>query len=964
LALSRRQFLQSSAAGVLALGLQQLRWTGTGPPVARAASVPDYGDWRDVYRRRWRWERVVRGTHTNANCVSSCAWNLYVRDGTVWREEQSAPYAASSPEVPDWNPRGCQKGASCSDLLLGSTRVRHPLRRVGARGAGRWKRIGWDEALDAVAGPLVEVLARRGGEGVLCELGPNVDYGPHTAAILRFFRQIGAPLTDSMAQIGDLAVGGTITLGTPHTDGTSDDWFRSDFLVLWTFNPAATRIPDAHFLHEARYRGARVVCIAPDYNQSAIHADLWLPVRPGSDAALALAACQVVIAEGLHRGEYLREQTDLPFLVRTDTGRLLREADLGVGESPDRFACWDEAAGAPAWAPGTAGSTERTLRLPPGTRPALEVDRQIRVADGRRVRVRSVFSLLRERLDREHAPERAAAATGLAPGAIRAFARAFAGAPAALILSQWGACKHYHSDLVQRAQILLASLTGNLGRAGGGWRSGAFIGLDGLGVVAMQDGLGWLDLGWLLARAWWDPEAVRRDFESMYVPGTLFHAVHGGLGPPAGGPDHGDPRLPEGAAPYLAEALREGHFPMAPAPGSPPPEVIVSACGNVLRHARRGERVREALFDLARLVVAVDFRMSQTARQADVFLPAAGWYEKLGIKYVAAFVPYVTLGDRAVPPAGESRPEWAIFSALAARVAAEARRRGVAEIRGFRGEACDLARLDARFGDDGRFGADAEEDLLRFILSTSQATRGIRLEDLRAAGGALRIRSLGPQGGTAGIYSPYREDEPVVPLRDFTEGKRPYPTQSGRQQFYVDHPWFLELGEELPVHKDPPAAGGSHPFTLTGGHTRWSIHAMWRDHALMLRLQRGEPLVCLNLRDAASRGIADHDPVRVWNDLGAFVARAKPSGAIRPGQAHVYHAWEPYQFRTGRSHQALAPSPLKVTQLVGDYGHLRWGYAHYEPNQVDRDTRVDIERLEDPVDRDPRTDGQKLAASG
>jgi nitrate reductase alpha subunit len=65
----------------------------------------------------------VRGTHTNANCVASCAWNLYVRDGIVWREEQSAPYAASNRTVPDWNPRGCQKGACYSDLALGPTRL-------------------------------------------------------------------------------------------------------------------------------------------------------------------------------------------------------------------------------------------------------------------------------------------------------------------------------------------------------------------------------------------------------------------------------------------------------------------------------------------------------------------------------------------------------------------------------------------------------------------------------------------------------------------------------------------------------------------------------------------------------------------------------------------------------------------------------------------------------------------------
>ena len=120
---------------------------------------------------------------------------------------------------------------------------------------------------------------------------------------------------------------------------------------------------------------------------------------------------------------------------------------------------------------------------------------------------------------------------------------------------------------------------------------------------------------------------------------------------------------------------------------------------------------------------------------------------------------------------------------------------------------------------------------------------------------------------------------------------------------------------------------------------------MWRDHELMLRLQRGEPVVFLNRVDAAARGIADHDWIRVANDLGAFEARAKITGAIQPGQAHIFHAWEPYQFRSGTTHQYLAPSPFKITQLVGDYGHLHWSYAHFEPNQVDRDTRVDVTRL-------------------
>ena len=179
-----------------------------------------------------------------------------------------------------------------------------------------------------------------------------MDFGPTMTSTLRFFRQIGVPITDPLGMVGDLPVGGTITLGEPFIGGSSDDWFRSDYLVLWGFNPSVTRIPDAHYLAEARYRGGRVVAIAPDLSPSAVQSDLWLPVRPGSDAALALAACHVVIEENLYRADYLCEQTDLPFLVRSDTGRFLREEDLRQGGASNLLYLWDSKLGEPVPAPG------------------------------------------------------------------------------------------------------------------------------------------------------------------------------------------------------------------------------------------------------------------------------------------------------------------------------------------------------------------------------------------------------------------------------------------------------------------------------------------------------------------------------------------------------------------------------------------------------------------------------------
>jgi len=140
---TRREFLRAGGAAALTLRLANLALAaepGPGGQPAAPPGLPPYRDWEDLYRQEWRWDRIVRGTHTMTNCVSGCAWDLYVKDGVVWREEQKASYTASTTGLPDFNPRGCQKGACGAWLMYSPSRVRYPLRRVGPRGAGKWRR--------------------------------------------------------------------------------------------------------------------------------------------------------------------------------------------------------------------------------------------------------------------------------------------------------------------------------------------------------------------------------------------------------------------------------------------------------------------------------------------------------------------------------------------------------------------------------------------------------------------------------------------------------------------------------------------------------------------------------------------------------------------------------------------------------------------------------------------------------
>ncbi|MDP3937109.1 MAG: molybdopterin-dependent oxidoreductase, partial [Deltaproteobacteria bacterium] len=342
--ITRRDFLKAGGSLVLALSVLDLRTVAGGAAMA-APVAPAYKSMEDLYRERWRWDRVTRGTHCVDCYPGNCAWNVYVKDGVVIREEQAAEYPVIEAGVPDMNPRGCQKGASFSNVMYGAERIRYPLKRVGPRGSGKWKRVTWDEALGEIAEAMVDAVETTGPESVVLEMGPGNLGILQASGVSRFFVNLGATQLDVDGLIGDFNAGNYITFGKFHHVSSVDDRFHADLLLIWHMNPVYTRIPSYHFISEARYKGAEVITIAPDFSPSAVHADLYMPVQPGTDAALALGACQVILAEDLLDKGFVREQTDLSLLVRKDTGKYLRESDMKEGGREDQLYWLDEKTG-------------------------------------------------------------------------------------------------------------------------------------------------------------------------------------------------------------------------------------------------------------------------------------------------------------------------------------------------------------------------------------------------------------------------------------------------------------------------------------------------------------------------------------------------------------------------------------------------------------------------------------------
>ncbi len=902
---------------------------------------PTYRSWEDIYRDKWTWDRVVKGTCNRADCIAACSLNLFVKDGIVWREEQNAIYAQTNDSVPDFNPRGCQKGLSYADLMYDATRIKYPLRRVGERGSGRWERISWDEALTTIADKIIDVCQEDGPESVVYDFGTtNIDFGPGTPAEFHLTRLIGTTTLDEWAGVGDLPMGAIQTWGLFNADGTSDDWFNAETILVWLGNPVYTRVPDVHYMWEARYHGARVVTIAPDLNATAVHSDLWVNPRVGTDAALALAMCQVIIEEGLLQERYVQEQTDLPFLVRDDTHRFLRQSDLVEGGKDDIFYIWDRASNELREAPGTAGQEEASIALG-DLDPTLEGTFEVALADGERVTVRPAFELLRERL-RGYTPEQAETITGVHAKVIRDLAREVASSRAVLLFASWGACKHYHMDLIQRAMILLLALTGNTGKRGAGMRIGAWwnfsLSYDRSLAGLMGDG----------------PRPKVRQIEkiiqattraqSTMTPVMVWLYAHDeGYAKLVNEHSYQDPELSRPVSEYVQEALEKDWMPVFPKPGKTP-RVFMYSGMNPLRRWPSPDVIREHLWSKLELIVTWEFRMSSSAMQSDIILPAAGWHEKAGVKFAQSYVPYICVGEKAVEPLYESKNEFDIMAKLAATIERRAREREEGQYKDVFGRDYDLRDVARLWSYDGQFGEGDAEKALDVAFQLSEPVRGVSWEEA-ARVGAVRVKSAGGYGPITAMASDLKEDEPLYPFAWFVEGKEPWPTLTGRQQFYIDHPWYLDVGEHLPTHKEAPPAGGEYPLRMTGGHTRWSIHAIWRANRTMLRLQRGEPVMYVSTQDAAARNLRDHDLAWVRNDVGAFKVRVKLAPSVQPGQVVMYHAWEPYQFPGWTGQQAVNPSPWKPLHLVGDYGQLHYRFALAQPSHVSRAMTVELERV-------------------
>jgi anaerobic dimethyl sulfoxide reductase subunit A len=246
------------------------------------------------------------------DCGSRCELVAHVRDGNVVRVD-TPPGRPDTFDRPRLIP--CARGRSQGRARSAPERLLYPLRRTGPRGAGQFRRITWQEALDEIAEQLRNVEERYGTEAVLHASGAGSQSGrgfSGAAASHRFFAHWG-PVTAVSGNMSNhcASIAARWMLGGLISGSDRATLCDSRLIILWGNNPAETHMgPNtAHFIAQARDRGARVILIDPRYTDSGVLADQWIPIRPGTDAALAAALAYVLEAEGLVHRAFMASHT-------------------------------------------------------------------------------------------------------------------------------------------------------------------------------------------------------------------------------------------------------------------------------------------------------------------------------------------------------------------------------------------------------------------------------------------------------------------------------------------------------------------------------------------------------------------------------------------------------------------------------------------------------------------------------
>ena len=751
-----------------------------------------------------------------------------------------------------WEPRCCQKGITMMRRFYGDRRVKAPMVRRGflrwveqgfprdadgrppveffRRGTDEWVKVTWDQALEATAQALVNIATTYSGEagqdrlrrqeydpamveatlgagtqtiklrGGMPLLGATRVFGHYRfanalALLDAWIRKVGPDRAlggrgwDNYSWHTDLPPGHPMVTGQQTVDFDLSAAEQAGLIVVWGMNWICTKMPDSHWLTEARLKGTKVVLVSVEYSSTAPKADEVVIIRPGTDPAFALGLAQVLIAENRYDAAFVKGFTDLPLLVRLDTLKLLRAGEvipgyrsadlqnfttvLKPGETAPPFplqekqlipqalrnewgdfVVWDAKSGGVK--PVTRDQVgEHWNRL--GIDPALEGEFTVKTLEGQELKAAPLFTLLRRYLDENFPPDQVAEITWAPQEAIVNLARDIArNSKRTLFPVGMGPNQFFNADLKDRAIFLVAALTANIGQKGG--NVGSFAGNYRAALFsAMPQYIAENPFDIEL-----DPAKPARP--RLYWKGESAHYMNSG-----------DRPLRVGNTMFTGKT----HMP------APTKAVLVTNSNSLLGNAKGAYDVIANTLPRIELWATSEWWWTMTCEYSDIVFPVDAWNEfKLPDMCASVTNPFLTVYPRT--------PHPRLFDTRA-------------DIEVPAGISAVLARVtgDRRFLDYWKFVHEGQVDVyLNRILNASNATKGYRFEELE---------KLAREGIPALMMT---RTTPRQTGWEQTQESRPWYTKTGRLEFYRDEDEFISLGENLLVYKEPVEATFYQPSVI------------------------------------------------------------------------------------------------------------------------------------------------------
>lgn len=584
--IKRRSFLKGSAATAAVVGVGAAfpgsMLTTMKPEEARAAKDPKSNE-----------EKIYLGI-CRGNCGGACPMNVHVRNGKIVKT------SVFEDEEPD-NNRLCQRGLTHAQRVYSPDRAKYPLRRVGERGEGKWERITWDEAIDTICTKWKGYVKKYGGSSI----GNWYDTGAYTMEgyyYKRLFMSLGSTNIDGGYDMNGLQAGwNMLGFGLLSNGNHPADYINSKYIFVWGANATITQQSTWIYYQRAIDNGAKLIVIDPNFTLTASKADKWVPIRPGTDGALAMAMINIIIAEGKQDNEWLIKGSVAPFLVKNSDGKFLRLSDLGqakVGTPEDAIVVLSE---------------DGKIGLPDDI--STPVIRGTYTIKG--IKVTTAYDLLLERIA-EWTPDKAAELCDIPVDTIYELAHMYVKGPSLLNLG-FGLDHIGNGVSTYQAIYTLVVVAGQLGKPGatiGGHIGGASRGMH-------------IDIAGMIMT----PQLMNKFMDPSFVPSLDMKAMK------------------------IGDVLDTGKYRDRPLTL----KSLYIHYGNPVVCQPDRKALLKAFSKMDFIVVA-DNMMTETAQYADIFLPTPHWFEFTSS--CASVRDFCTISEQAIPPSYECKPDIEIANLL------------------------------------------------------------------------------------------------------------------------------------------------------------------------------------------------------------------------------------------------------------------------------------------------------------